>query len=381
MDINIFLMMESKSMKNYFEKIGKSEKEVKERIEKDFNEIFFGPDRIYHEETRDGVDYGYMVDTGNNDVRSEGQSYGMMISVMLNRRDIFDRIWNWTKRYMLVETGDNPWYFGWSANIDGTLNSTCPAPDGEEFFSMSLIFAHNLWREQNYLNDANKILHAMIHNKEPMFNPDNKLIKFVPSMEISDPSYHLSHFYELYAKYGNKENSSFYLEAAKASREYWKKCCHPATGLSAEYANYDGTPNNLSNHHLFYSDAYRTGANISLDYAWTGGSVWHKEQANNILNFFKDPQKINTVYRIDGTEAQQDEQVVEANGGVAGVLHPLGLASALATSAIVVDNPAGKYYVQRLWDAQPRTGARRYYDNLLYMFAMLALGGYYRVIE
>jgi len=368
-------------MKNYFEKIGKSEKEVKDRIEKDFNEIFFGPNRIYHEETKDGADYGYMVDTGNNDVRSEGQSYGMMISVMLNRRDIFDRIWSWTKRYMLVETGDNPWYFGWSANINGTLNSTGPAPDGEEFFIMSLIFAKNQWGEQSYLDDANKIMHAMIHNKEPMFNPDNKLIKFVPNMEISDPSYHLPHFYELYAKYGNKENAQFYLEAANASREYWKKCCHPETGLSAEYANYDGTPNNLRNHHLFYSDAYRTSANISLDYAWTGGSDWHKKQANNILNFFKDSQKINVVYRIDGTEAQPEEQVVEANGGVAGVLHPLGLASALATSAIVVDNPVGTYYMQRLWDVQPRTGGRRYYDNLLYIFAMLALGGYYRIIE
>jgi len=368
-------------MTNFFSKLGKTDEQVKERVYNDFEEVFFGGERIYHEETKDGVEYGYMVDTGNNDVRTEGQSYGMMIAVQLDRRDVFDRIWSWTKRYMLITEGENPGYFGWSANQDGTLNSTGPAPDGEEFFAMSLLFAHNKWGGQSYLDDANNILHAMITNPQPMFNPDNKLIKFVPNMEISDPSYHLPHFYELYARWGDQRHAVFYKEAAKASREYWKKCCHPDTGLSPEYAEYDGTPHNLRNHHLFYSDAYRTGANIALDSAWFGGSDWHRQQATAILNFFANPEKLNTVFHIDGTPAKPEEQVVEANGGVAGVLHPLGFAATLATSSMVVDNPAGRYYLQKLWDSKPRTGGRRYYDNLLYMFAIMALGGYYRIID
>lgn len=71
---------------------------------------------------------------------------------------------------------------------------------------------------------------------------DNKLIKFVPNCDWSDPSYHLAHFYELFALWADEEDRPFWKEAAEASREYLKKACHPVTGLAAEYANYDGTP-------------------------------------------------------------------------------------------------------------------------------------------
>lgn len=35
-------------------------------------------------------------------------------------------------------------------------------------------------------------------------------------------------------------------------------------------------------------------------------------------------------------------------------------------------------WVRMLWNTPMRTGARRYYDNFLYAFAMLALSGKYR---
>ena len=42
----------------------------------------------------------------------------------------------------------------------------------------------------------------------------------------------------------------------------------------------------------------------------------------------------------------------------------------------------GKYAkqcVEKFWNTPLRTGDRRYYDNFLYMFAMLALSGNYRI--
>jgi len=368
-------------MTNFFERTGKTTQQVSDRIKKDFNEIFFSENRIYHETLIDGKKFGYMVDTGNNDVRSEGQSYGMMIAAQMNNQDMFDRIWRWTKKYMQIKEGHNKGYFGWSAQLNGTLNSTGPAPDGEEFFAMSLLFAANRWTSQefDYAQDAKDILHAMVHNKEPMFNPDNKLIKFVPNMEISDPSYHLPHFYELFAKWGNQTDKTFFEEAAVNSRAYLKKACHPTTGLSAEYADYDGKPYNLRNHHLFYSDAYRTGANIALDAIWNGATDFHKEQAKNILNWFSDEKRLGIVCHIDGTPASPEEQVTEVDGRPLGVLHPLGLLATLATSAAVTQDELGDRFIQKLWDSQPRTGNRRYYDNLLYFFAMMALSGNYKI--
>lgn len=368
---------------NFFARIGQTDHGVAQRLARDFDTIFYGDERIYHEATVDGQQMGYLIDTGNQDVRSEGQSYGMMIAVQMNKQAMFDRIWRWTKRYMLIQDGPNKGYFGWSAQPDGTLNSQGPAPDGEAFFAMALLLAANVWTSTafDYGQDAREILHAMVHNPEPMFNPDNKLIKFVPNMEISDPSYHLPHFLTYYAQWGNESDCAFFEDAAIQSRRYLAKACHPVTGLSAEYADYDGQPYNLRNHHLFYSDAYRTGANIALDSIWCGVTDFHKQQAANILGWFSDDTKLGIVCHIDGTPASPEEQVTEVDGKPLGVLHPLGLLASLATSGAITQDALGDRFIQRLWDSEPRTGSRRYYDNLLYFFALMLLSGHYRLFE
>ena len=61
-------------------------------------------------------------------------------------------------------------------------------------------------------------------------------------MDFSDPSYHLPHFYELFAQRAYEEDREFWKEAAAASRAYLHSACHEKTGLSAEYADYDGKP-------------------------------------------------------------------------------------------------------------------------------------------
>ncbi len=57
-------------------------------------------ERFYHEA---GADMGYMEDTGNHDVRTEGMSYGMMVCVQMNRKKEFDRLWKWVRTYMYIE--------------------------------------------------------------------------------------------------------------------------------------------------------------------------------------------------------------------------------------------------------------------------------------
>ena len=95
---------------------------------------------------------------------------------------------------------------------------------------------------------ARKILRECIHkgepghSGEPMWNRDNKLIKFIPGVEFTDPSYHLPHFYELFALWADEEDRMFWREAAGNSRVFLHLACNPDTGLSPEYAEYDGIP-------------------------------------------------------------------------------------------------------------------------------------------
>ena len=54
-------------------------------------------------------------DIKNHDVRTEGMSYGLMIAVQFDRKDIFDRLWRWSKKYMQHQEGLLKGYFAWSS--------------------------------------------------------------------------------------------------------------------------------------------------------------------------------------------------------------------------------------------------------------------------
>ena len=69
----------------------------------------------------------------------------MMICVQLDMKEEFDRIWKWAKTYMWMSEGENEGYFAWSCATDGKKNAYGPAPDGEEFFAMALLFASHRW--------------------------------------------------------------------------------------------------------------------------------------------------------------------------------------------------------------------------------------------
>ena len=111
-----------------------------------------------------------MTDWANNDARTEGMSYGMMIAVQMNKKHEFDALWNWSNTYMLITDPKNPnvGYFAWSMNTDGSPRSTGPAPDGEEYYAMALLFAAHRWGNgegiYNYQQQAEKILRGMRHH-------------------------------------------------------------------------------------------------------------------------------------------------------------------------------------------------------------------------
>ena len=157
-----------------FSELGHSSAESHAKIEKAFQQLFHGDgqeERIYFETGANANGpLAYITDWANNDARSEGMSYGMMIAVQLNKKREFDAIWNWANTYMLITDEKNPsvGYFAWSMNTDGTPRSTGAAPDGEEYFVMALYFAAHRWGNgqgiYNYQAEADKILGRMRHH-------------------------------------------------------------------------------------------------------------------------------------------------------------------------------------------------------------------------
>ncbi|WOC31631.1 MULTISPECIES: glycosyl hydrolase family 8 [Caproicibacterium] len=369
---------------NVFAQLGYPQQEIEDRLNRIFEILFYGTpeQRIYHPV---GDDMGYMEDTGNHDARTEGMSYGMMMCVQLNKKEEFDRLWKWARTYMYMETGANAGYFAWSCATDGTKNAYGPAPDGEEFFAMALFFASHRWGDGegifNYSAEARSLLHTCIHkgeNGEPgraMWDPQNKLIRFITEVDFTDPSYHLPHFYELFALWAEEADRPFWKSAAEASRAYLKKACHPVTGLCAEYAEFDGTPHQDNpetwggRHDWYFSDSYRTVANIALDYSWFAVDDWACAEADRLQKFFCETVQEHPfgIYEVDGT-------VLESKA-----LHPVAITAVNAQASLAAKGTFAVQCVKTFWDTPLRTGDRRYYDNCLYLFAFLALSGHYRI--
>ena len=75
-------------MKNTFLDYGYSKEEIENRVNDTFYAIFEGHNRFYF----DGInETGYFMDTGNCDARTEGMSYGMLMCVLMDKKEYFDK--------------------------------------------------------------------------------------------------------------------------------------------------------------------------------------------------------------------------------------------------------------------------------------------------
>jgi oligosaccharide reducing-end xylanase len=373
---------ENNEYRNLFkEYLGTSDAEVHARIDAAWKQLFYGNDDSESVYYPVGEDMAYIKDIGNGDVRSEGMSYGMMIAVQLDKQEEFDRLWKWAKTYMYQTDGPFEGYFAWHCASDGQKLDANPASDGEEWFAMALLFASARWGDGegifDYRSQAQEILDVMLHREDTesnlatnMFNLEHKQVVFVPIVgrisSFTDPSYHLPAYYELWARWAERDND-FWSKSAQISRAYFKKAAHLQTGLMPDYANFDGTPYGADDHKDFRFDAWRTLSNVAVDYAWFTADPWQVEQSNRVLDFLAS-QGIDSYpnqFTLDGTPLSAD--------------HSTGLVSMAAVAALAADPAKGKPFVQELWDAQIRSGKWRYYDGMLYMLVMLHVSGNFKI--
>lgn len=396
--------------RNLFVEAGYSEAEVEAKLKEVFNSVFTGKNKCYFEV---GKDMAYISDIKNDDVRTEGMSYGLMIAVQFDRKDIFDKLWRWSKKYMQMQDGPMKGYFRWSCKRDGTANAQGPASDGELYFITSLIFASNRWGndgEINYLKEAQNILDAVQpHETEhtirrgmdgkplekpitmkrtvSLIDPATQLITFVPGANFTDPSYHIPAFYEVWARYAEDGRASYWRECAKKSREYLHKSIHPLTGLNPDYNNYDGSLMHSRGiiGDAFRYDSWRVPMNIALDYSWScADKQWQQDYGHKIQNFLYSQGIDDFVdqYNVDGTKP---ERILKAGNYPEKLRHSIGFVATAAAASIMCSHPKSYEFIDRLWNAKHQPDADgyfdAYFDGIVRLFAFMHLSGHYRVIE
>ena len=118
------------------------------------------------------------------------------VSVKKEPKDIFARLWRWSRRYMQHQSGIREGYFAWSCKIDGSHNSDGAASDGELYFITALIFASNRWGNDtgiNYKAEAQRILNCTMPRE---YKPERPQRQFPGMPDVSHrPRYAPNHFH------------------------------------------------------------------------------------------------------------------------------------------------------------------------------------------
>lgn len=385
-----------KNTRNLFLEAGYSQDEIDKKVEKAYYDLFEGPERIYFEV---GDSMGYVSDIKNHDVRTEGVSYGMMVAVQLNKKEVFDRIWRWSKKYLQHQEGPRKGYFAWSFDPERMkINSPGSASDGEFYFVTTLLLASNRWGNDtgiDYYAEARNILDAMwekdgtgnIHN---IINVEHKQISFVPEgggYNWTDPSYHVPAFYGIWAEYANDGHEQFYRDCADTSRVFLHRACHPVTGLNSDYTEFNGEPHPTPwMKPGFRYDSWRVPMNIAMDYVWFGkDKEWQEDYAQRFQNFLRSEgmDSFKDQYNLDGSTP---DWILPAGDYPPKLRHSLGLISTAATASLINinNNKNSMDFVHKLWNEklEPYEDGYfdPYYDGLLYLFSLMHLSGKYQII-
>ena len=380
--------------RNVFLEAGYKQADIDAMLAKAYSDVFEGPRKVYFEV---GDSMAYVSDVKNHDVRTEGLSYGMMIAVQLNKKDVFDRLWRWSKAYLQHQNGPREGYFAWSINPQ-TLkhNSEGSASDGELYFITDLLFAANRWGNNtgiNYYAEARRIIDAMwakdgSNGITNIVNLEHKQITFTPDnfgYNWTDPSYHLPAFFEIWAEYAKDGREQFYRDCADTSRMFLHRACHPVTGLNTDYAEFSGASHSTQwLPAAFRYDSWRVPMNIAMDYSWFAKDKdWQQDYARHIQNFLSG-RGINTFEDQFNLDGSLPDFILQA-GGYRKLRHSLGLVASVASASIMGTQEKSWNFVDALWNAklEPYSDGYfdPYYDGLLYLFSIMHLSGNYQIIK
>ena len=425
----------------FVERLGRAPAEVDAKIQHAFTQLFHGDgqeQRLYFETgTNANGTLAYITDWANNDVRSEGMSYGMMIAVQLDKKREFDALWNWSRTYMLTTDPDNPsvGYFAWSMNTDGTPRATGAAPDGEEYYVMALYFAAHRWGNgrgiYNYEREADRILRGMrhhplltgtppfrIHPGDPPFippeapwpSPNNRraaadaarqgrswppprpswsaqpvtigpmldeahtMIRFVPETNV--PGTDAS--YHLPAFY-----ELWARWGPQPDRAFWAAAAQVSREL---FVRVTGAQTGLSpdRSNLDMTPLIgRDGQPVQFGYdSWrtvsnwsVDYSWWHHDPQEPVLS-----DRIQKFLFEQGIHRFADRYTL--SGQPLSTRHSTGMVAAAAVGALAATpGPVSKAFLQELWDVPVPAGEQRYFDGMLYLMSLMHLGGQFRIIE
>lgn len=366
--------MERFAPRDLFQEAGYGPNFANQLIRNAYNKLFEG-DPINERVCFDASDdMSYIIDIGHDDIRSEGMSYGMYITALVKNERMFDKLWNFSKRFLRNDDGVHVGYFAWQVSTTGFSKLDAgSAPDGEEYFAMALLLAARNFNRPDLKEEAIGLINWMLHKPDngevgSIIDPVRKIVRFSPvkGNDFTDPSYHTIAFYRAFAE---ATGDDIWITIANNSLAYLRKAAHFSTGMCSEYSEYDGTPKKTKwypESNCFSGDAWRVALNLSLDYALFRGHVCERDICERLLFFFESNRPYLSDYAVDGSAFPRAAR--EATPGLIAM-------NAAAAQVLPIGDPLIKPFVSGLAALSVPYRFWRYYDGMLYIIGLLATAG------
>jgi oligosaccharide reducing-end xylanase len=303
-----------------------------------------------------------------NQVKSEGQAYGMMICLMMGDRTRFNQLWNWTRNHMRHGSSGYAGRLAWLCNAGWSgWQGVQPqsAPDGEIWMATALHLAADRGWGSNLRGDANYMCDVLLNanpggNLRPFFNRSNNLVNFVPESwsTYTDPSYATPAFFS-YLATRHRGGNNYWYTLENSHRGLMRKATSVnGQGLASDFTDFNGRPYG-SNMHSY--DAWRVTMNQTLDLMWTGNNS-HAGAMRSALGYMSNGLK--------GTLNVQCNAYSPSHSG--GRYTDIGQVAMYATGSRGGARNEAAPFVEYLLNA-PLTGS--YYQGLLATLSLLILSG------
>jgi hypothetical protein len=227
--------------------------------------------------------------TYTNTAKSEGQGYGMVLSVAYGDRTKFDRLWNFTYDHMRITSGSQKDFFDYlNTPYDQAKHvGTGIAPDGEIWIVTGLLMAWKRWSDNKYRDAAFVIMDALKREYNNLFS--GGVVRAWYTANLANPSY----VNPAFLKYWDSVRPNNGWNAiVSANQDFLVKASDQNGGLAYDWTNFDGTQyygNSLPTGHG--PDAIRVAMNCALDTVWNGGTK-HKANSQDALNTLNGDQNI-----------------------------------------------------------------------------------------
>lgn len=265
---------------------------------------------------------GRVIDYSQNAVTtSEGQSYALLRAVWIDDRATFDQVWNWTKNNL--QKGDNGLFgWRWGKRTDGSYGfldngGENPASDADSDIALALILAGRRWQDQQYTEEAKKILQGL-WTKEVATADGNYYLIAGPWAKnsntlILNPSYFAPYAWRLFAQTDKTHDWEALIDpayallsnAGKAPLDTNKGVGLPPNWVAIDRKSGDLSAPNLQNLSTDYSfDAMRIPWRVALDYDWNRDErarTYLQSSFSQIANDYHTNNKLPTSYAHNGT--------------------------------------------------------------------------------